>query len=101
MDSKCEEVINIGSEEMVSIDELINITAKVADKEIKINHTPGPLGVRGRNSQNDKIREVLDWDYEVSLEEGIDRTYGWVSQQVYNSQLNEKQVLHDQTLEAV
>ena len=101
MDSNCEEVINIGSEEMVSIDELIEITAKVADKEINVNHTPGPVGVRGRNSQNDMIREKLKWDYEFSLEEGIRRTYDWVSEQVYNSQFNEKQLLHDQTLEAV
>ena len=101
MDSNCEEVINIGSEEMVSIDELIKITAKVADKEINVNHTPGPVGVRGRNSQNDMIREKLKWDYEFSLEDGIRRTYDWVSDQVYNSQLNEKQLLHDQTLEAV
>ena len=47
------------------------------------------------------IREKLEWDYEISLEEGIRRTYDWVSEQVYNSQLNEKQLLHDQTLEAV
>ena len=101
MDSSCEEVINIGSEEMVTINELIRVAAKVADKEIKINHIDGPLGVRGRNSQNDMIREKLKWDYEFSLEEGIRRTYDWVSDQVYNSQLNEKQLLHDQTLEAV
>ena len=101
MDSNCEEVINIGSEEMVSIDELINIAAKVADKKININHIPGPVGVRGRNSQNDMIREKLKWDYEISLEEGISRTYDWVSEQVYTSQLNEKQLLHDQTLEVV
>ena len=66
MDSNCEEVINIGSEEMVSIDELINIAAKVADKKININHIAGPVGVRGRNSQNDMIREKLKWDYEIS-----------------------------------
>ena len=101
MDSNCEEVINIGSEEMVSIDELINIAAKVADKKININHISGPVGVRGRNSHNDMIREKLKWDYEISLEEGISRTYDWVSEQVYTSQLNEKQLLHDQTLEVV
>ena len=101
MDSNCEEVINIGSEEMVSIDELIEIAAKVADKKININHISGPVGVRGRNSHNDMIREKLKWDYEISLEEGISRTYDWVSEQVYTSQLNEKQLLHDQTLEVV
>ena len=59
MDSSCEEVINIGSEEMVTINELIRIAAKGADKEININHIDGPLGVRGRNSQNDMIERNL------------------------------------------
>ena len=101
MDSSCEEVINIGSEEMVTINELIRIAAKVADKEIKINHIDGPLGVRGRNSQNDMIREKLKWDYQYSLEEAMSLTYNWISDQVYQSQLDEKQILHEQVLEVV
>ena len=101
MNSSCEEVINIGSEEMVTINELIRIAAKVADKEIKINHIDGPLGVRGRNSQNDMIREKLKWDYQYSLEEGMSLTYNWISDQVYQSQLDEKQILHEQVLEVV
>ena len=55
MESDCKEVINIGSEEMVSINELVRITAKVPNKSIGRNHIDCPLGVRGRNSQNDKI----------------------------------------------
>ena len=98
MDSECKEVINIGSEEMVSINQLIAITAKVANKEIVVNHIDGPLGVRGRNSQNDKIRDILDWDYQYSLEDGIKETYGWVAYQVYKSLVDEKESLH---LEAV
>ena len=101
MDSSCEEVINIGSEEMVTINQLIRVAAKVADKEIKINHIDGPLGVRGRNSQNDMIREKLKWDYQYSLEEGMSLTYNWVSDQVYQTQLDEKQMLHEQVLEVV
>ena len=101
MDSSCEEVINIGSEEMVTINELIHTAAKVADKEIKINHIDGPLGVRGRNSQNDMIREKLKWDYQYSLEEGMSLTYNWISDQVYQTQLDEKQILHEQVLEVV
>ena len=101
MDSSCEEVINIGSEEMVTINELIHVAAKVADKEIKINHIDGPLGVRGRNSQNDMIREKLKWDYQYSLEEGMSLTYNWISDQVYQTQLDEKQILHEQVLEVV
>ena len=101
MDSSCEEVINIGSEEMVTINQLIHVAAKVADKEIKINHIDGPLGVRGRNSQNDMIREKLKWDYQYSLEEGMSLTYNWISDQVYQTQLDEKQILHEQVLEVV
>ena len=101
MDSSCEEVINIGSEEMVTINELIRIAAKVADKDINVNHIDGPLGVRGRNSQNDKIRENLKWDYQYSLEEGMSLTYNWIADQVYQTQLDEKQILHEQVLEVV
>ena len=93
MESECKEVINIGSEEMVSINELVRITAKVANKSIGRNHIDGPLGVRGRNSQNDKIREKLGWDYEYSLEEGIRKTYAWISYQVYKKNEVEEQAL--------
>ena len=71
--------VNIGSEEMVTINELVRITAKVAQKSIGRNHIDGPLGVRGRNSNNDLIREKLGWDYEQSLEEGIRKTYNWIN----------------------
>ena len=74
--------VNIGSEEMVTINELVDIAAKVSGKKIKKNHIDGPLGVRGRNSNNDLIREKLGWDYEQTLEEGIKKTYGWISYQV-------------------
>ena len=93
MESECKEVINIGSEEMVSINELVRITAKVANKSIGRDHIDGPLGVRGRNSQNDKIREKLGWDYEYSLEEGMKKTYAWISYQVYKKNEVEEQVL--------
>ena len=74
--------VNIGSEEMVTINELVRITAKVAHKSIGINHIEGPLGVRGRNSNNDLVREKLGWDYSQSLEEGIRKTYEWIEEQV-------------------
>lgn len=74
--------VNIGSEEMVTINELVEITAKVAGKTITKKHIPGPLGVRGRNSDNDLIRKVLGWDYEQSLEIGIEKTYRWISEQI-------------------
>ena len=56
---------------------------KAAGKEISVKHIDGPLGVRGRNSQNDRIRDCLHWDYTVSLEEGIKRTYRWIDSQVH------------------
>lgn len=74
--------VNIGSEEMVTINQLVDIAAKVAGKEISKKHIPGPLGVRGRNSDNSLIREVLGWDYSQSLEEGIKKTYAWISEQI-------------------
>jgi len=82
MDSEFIGPVNIGSEEMVTINELVDIAAKVSEKEIKKNHIDGPLGVRGRNSNNDLIREKLGWDYEQTLEEGIRKTYGWISYEI-------------------
>ena len=73
--------VNIGSEEMVSINQLVDITAKVAGKKVEKNHISGPLGVRGRNSNNDLIREKLNWDYSQTLEEGIAKTYKWIRTQ--------------------
>jgi nucleoside-diphosphate-sugar epimerase len=80
--------VNIGSEEMVSINQLVDIAAKVADKEVEKNHIDGPLGVRGRNSNNDLIREKLDWNYTMTLEEGIKKTYDWINEE----QLGNKKV---------
>ena len=82
MDSEFIGPVNIGSEEMVTINELVDIAAKVSEKEIKKNHIDGPLGVRGRNSNNDLIREKLGWDYEQTLEEGIRKTYSWISYEI-------------------
>ena len=78
MDSNFMGPVNIGSEEMVTINELVRITAKVAQKSIDRKHIDGPLGVRGRNSNNDLIREKLDWDYSMTLEDGIRKTYNWI-----------------------
>ena len=73
--------VNIGSEEMVSINQLVDTAARVAGKTIKKKHIDGPLGVRGRNSNNELIREKLGWDYSLTLEEGIRRTYNWIKEQ--------------------
>ena len=82
MDSDVTEPINIGSEEMVTINQLVDIAAEIAGKKITKDHVDGPLGVRGRNSNNDLIREKLGWDYEMTLEEGMKETYEWVRWQV-------------------
>ena len=74
--------VNIGSEEMVSINELVDTAARVSGKTVEKNHIEGPLGVRGRNSNNDLIREKLNWDYSMSLEEGIRNTYNWIGEQL-------------------
>ena len=85
MDSDFMGPVNIGSEEMVTIDELVDTAARVAEKEVTKIHIDGPLGVRGRNSNNDLIREKLDWDYSQTLEEGIRRTYYWIREQIGDS----------------
>jgi nucleoside-diphosphate-sugar epimerase len=81
--------VNIGSEEMVTINQLVDTAAKVAGKVVEKNHIDGPLGVRGRNSNNDLIREKLGWDYSQTLEEGIHKTYNWISEQI-----NKKHIAH-------
>lgn len=74
--------VNIGSEEMVTINRLVDITAEVANKKVTIKHIPGPTGVRGRNSDNHLIKEKLDWNYTMTLKQGIGKTYEWINQQV-------------------
>lgn len=75
--------VNIGSDEMVSINQLVEIAKKVANKpNIKINHIKGPLGVRGRNSDNNLIFEKLNWKPNYPLKLGIQKTYDWINQQV-------------------
>jgi nucleoside-diphosphate-sugar epimerase len=82
MDSDFIGPVNIGSEEMVTINQLVDTAARVAGKTVEKNHIDGPLGVRGRNSNNDVIRRELGWDYSQTLEEGIDKTYGWILDQI-------------------
>jgi GDP-D-mannose 3', 5'-epimerase len=74
--------VNIGSEEMVTINQLVETAAKVSGKVVQKTYIDGPLGVRGRNSNNDLIRDKLGWDYEQTLEEGIRKTYFWIKEQL-------------------
>ncbi|RAP29874.1 NAD-dependent dehydratase [Candidatus Marinamargulisbacteria bacterium SCGC AG-414-C22] len=74
--------VNIGSDEMVTINQLVDTAAKVAGKTIHKNHIEGPLGVRGRNSDNALIAEKLGWAPSYTLEQGITKTYAWIDDQV-------------------
>lgn len=83
MDSNFIGPVNIGSEEMVTIDQLADIALKVSGKQAnKVYNLNAPQGVRGRNSCNNLIREKLGWDYQQTLEEGIAKTYNWILEQV-------------------
>ena len=83
MDSNFIGPVNIGSEEMVTINELVETASRVSGKVVKRMHKlDAPLGVRGRNSNNDVVRRELGWDYEQTLEEGIRKTYTWIEEQI-------------------
>lgn len=74
--------VNIGSDEMISINDLVKMVAGVAGKDIHINNIPGPTGVRGRNSDNRLIKEKLGWGPSQPLVDGIAKTYAWINKQV-------------------
>lgn len=81
MHSDLAEAVNIGSEEFVSVNELVAAIVKASGKEISIKHIKGPVGVQARNHLFDKIKSI-GWNAEVSVEEGISRLYAWVESQV-------------------
>ncbi len=76
------EPLNLGQDRMVSINELAYIIASLAKIDVRLKHVPGPQGVRGRNSDNMLLRQVLDWEPGVSLEEGLSKTYSWIESQI-------------------
>ena len=82
MESEFTGPVNIGSEEMVTINQLAELVMDVAGKELSIHHIKGPLGVRGRNSDNKLIFEKLGWRPNRPLREGLEKTYAWVANQV-------------------
>lgn len=88
MRSDFNQPINLGQDRMVTINELAEMIARIAGISITTMHIDGPQGVRGRNSDNSLLREVLDWEPQITLEEGLKRTYSWI----------EKQVLRDASL---
>jgi len=82
MDSDFAGPVNIGSEEMVTINQLAGMAMEIAGKRLRIRHISGPLGVRGRNSDNRLIHQKLGWAPSASLRKGLEVTYGWVAEQV-------------------
>lgn len=86
MDSDFTGPVNIGSDEMVTINQLAEMAMEIAGKNLTINHIPGPLGVRGRNSDNRLIEQKLGWRPSWPLKKGLKITYDWISEQVANSQ---------------
>lgn len=83
MRSDHREPLNLGQDRMISIDELVDIVAKIAGKTIhKRYDLTKPQGVRGRNSDNTRLNKVLGWEAKVSLEEGLAKTYHWINEQV-------------------
>ena len=84
------EPLNLGQDRMVTINELADIIAGIAGIDISKSHIDGPQGVRGRNSNNDKLREVLGWEPQISLEDGLRTTYHWIEKQVRESLANRR-----------
>ena len=82
MRSDFNEPINLGQDRMVTINQLADIVAEAAGVEIEKKHIDGPMGVRGRNSDNTLLRETLNWEPAISLEDGLKRTYDWIEEQV-------------------
>jgi nucleoside-diphosphate-sugar epimerase len=82
MESEFSGPVNIGSEEMVTINQLAELAARVAGKTIRLKHIDGPLGVRGRNSDNHLMREKLGWAPSEPLKNGIEKTFKWIEEQM-------------------
>jgi nucleoside-diphosphate-sugar epimerase len=77
--------LNIGSTEMVTINDLAKMIIDISGKKLEIKHIPGPIGVMGRNSDNKLIKKVLGWEPQSKLRDGIEKLYKWVNQQVNKS----------------
>jgi GDP-D-mannose 3', 5'-epimerase len=89
MRSDFSEPLNLGQDRMVSINELAHMVARIAGISITKRHVPGPQGVRGRNSDNTLLRQVLGWEPEISLEQGLQRTYEWIEDKLIEEGVNQ------------
>src|SRR5262249_2700480 len=77
--------VNIGSDEMVTINQLVDMVCGIAGKKLEKVHVAGPTGVRGRNSDNKMIRERLGWAPSQTLIKGLEKTYAWIEAQVHTN----------------
>jgi nucleoside-diphosphate-sugar epimerase len=90
-ESNCREVLNIGSEEQVSINQMIKIIEDISGYKVGKNYQlDKPKGVRGRSSNNDLVREKLKWDFEISLKVGLQITYEWIEKEISKKLNNNK-----------
>lgn len=87
MESDFSGPVNIGSEEMISLNDFAKMVIDISGKNLTINNIPGPLGVRGRNSDNHLIQEKLNWAPSTPLREGVEKTYAWISSQIKEKEL--------------
>jgi nucleoside-diphosphate-sugar epimerase len=82
MESDCDFPLNLGSERMISINQLVFLIGKLVNKSVSIKNIDGPIGVMGRNSDNNLIRETLGWSPQDTLEYGLTETYKWIKTQI-------------------
>ena len=93
MRSDYAEPLNLGQDRLISINQVADLVSEVAGVTVKRRHVPGPEGVRGRNSDNTRLRAALGWEPRISLEDGFRKTYDWIEAQV-REQLDVVEPLH-------
>lgn len=95
MESSFQGPVNIGSEEMVTINQMAEMIMKIAGKKLSIKHISGPTGVRGRNSDNKLLRKELGWEPTQSLFDGLSKTYPWIFSQMQSASKEVQEVAAD------
>ena len=80
--SDCEEPLNLGTDEMVDMNEFADIAMSFEGKKLPIKHIPGPMGVRGRNSDNTMIKDRLGWAPSIAIRDGLKKTHAWIKTQI-------------------
>jgi nucleoside-diphosphate-sugar epimerase len=92
MASDYHEALNLGTDELVTINQLVTMVADIAGKQLKVRHNlTGPQGVRGRNSENSRTRKVLGWEPSIPLQQGLAVTYKWIASELRKSRILEAQ----------